>query len=252
MSAPEFTADDLTAGELLFRQEWSFLKGVVGLEHLPPADRPEIAIAGRSNVGKSSLINALVRRRGFARASNTPGRTQEINFFAPVSGGFYLVDMPGYGFAEAPKAKVEAWTRLIKDYLRGRPTLARVLLLIDSRHGLKALDREIMKMLGEAAVAYQIVLTKADKISEKAQAALLARTAADIKEEAAAFPVVLLTSSETGLGIVPLCLFLPFAPGYWSALCAAFWRARVLVRSSARAFVNCWHGPKAEEQGESS
>lgn len=197
----KLTEADFDAGERLFRGEWRFVKGVVGLDHLPPGDRPEIAVAGRSNVGKSSLINALVRRHGLARASNTPGRTQELNFFEPPQSSFYLVDLPGYGFAEAPKAKVDQWNRLIREYLCGRPNLARVMLLIDARHGLKANDREIMKMLGEAAVTYQVALTKADKISDKALAALSNATTAALKEHPAAFPEVLPTSSETGAGL---------------------------------------------------
>ena len=158
----------LAAGEVLFREEFSFVRGTPSLEFLPPADRPEIALAGRSNVGKSSLINALVRRRDLARTSNTPGRTQDLNFFRPAYTSMWLVDMPGYGFAKAPKEKVDAWTDLVKAYLRGRPTLKRTLLLIDARHGLKPVDREIMKLLDSAAVTYQIVLTKADKITPQA------------------------------------------------------------------------------------
>lgn len=204
MTEPDLSPEALRAGEQMFRQDWLFVKGVVGLEHLPAADRPEIAMAGRSNVGKSSLINALVGRKGLARASNTPGRTQEINFFEPADTAFYLVDMPGYGFAEAPKAKVEAWTHLVKAYLRGRPNLARVMMLIDARHGLKPSDREIMKMLGEAAVAFQAVLTKADKINPRALEIVKAKTAAELKTHAAAFPVVLATSAETGEGIEEL------------------------------------------------
>lgn len=201
MPDEEFSADEMTAGQLLFAQTWFFLKGVVGLEHLPGTDRPEIAFAGRSNVGKSSLINALVGVHGLARASNTPGRTQELNFFLPEGQALYAVDLPGYGFAKAPKDKVAAWTSLIKDYLRGRPNLARVMLLVDSRHGLKAVDREIMTLLDEAAVAYQVVLTKADKISERALVIVLAETEAALKKHAAAFPVVRVTSVETNTGI---------------------------------------------------
>jgi len=201
MTDEGFSADEIAAGQRLFAETWFFLKGVVGLEHLPGTDRPEIAFAGRSNVGKSSLINALVGRAGLARASNTPGRTQELNFFLPEGQALYAVDLPGYGFAKAPKEKVAAWTSLIKDYLRGRPNLARVMLLVDSRHGIKAVDREIMDLLDEAAVAYQIVLTKADKISDLAIKAVLRETQAAIKKHAAAFPIVLVTSVETGAGI---------------------------------------------------
>jgi GTP-binding protein len=161
---PAFTSDEIAAGEALFNRPWQFVKSVPELQFLPDADRHEIAFAGRSNVGKSSLINALVKRRGLARTSNTPGRTQELNFFETPGIALYLVDMPGYGFAEAPKAKVEAWTQLVRDYLRGRVTLLRVFLLIDARHGLKAPDRAMMALLDEAAVSYQAVLTKGDKI----------------------------------------------------------------------------------------
>ena len=196
-----FSVEELAAGQRLFSETWFFLKGVVGLEHLPGTDRPEIAFAGRSNVGKSSLINALVGVHGLARASNTPGRTQELNFFLPEGQALYAVDLPGYGFAKAPKEKVAAWTSLIKDYLRGRPNLARVMLLIDSRHGIKKVDREIMTLLDEAAVAYQVVLTKADKISEQAIKIVHRETQAALKKHAAAFPVVIATSVETGAGI---------------------------------------------------
>lgn len=190
-------------GRRLFEAPWDFLKGVVDLAQLPVADRPEVAFAGRSNVGKSSLINALVRQRDLARTSNTPGRTQEINYFLSRAAepAFYLVDMPGYGFAKAPKPKVEAWTRLVKDYLRGRATLARVYVLIDSRHGIKDVDKTILAMLDEAAVSYQVVLTKADKISETALGHCLAATRKALAQHPAAFPAVLATSSETGAGI---------------------------------------------------
>lgn len=198
--AEPFSADELAAGEALFASPVVFLKSVPDLEFLPAADRPEIAFAGRSNVGKSSLINAIARRRGLARASNTPGRTQELNYFTPYNRKSYLVDMPGYGFAEAPKAKVEAWGQLVKDYLRGRVTLARVFLLIDSRHGIKRVDRDIIELLDAAAVTYQIVLTKADKISMRALDGVLSVTGKELQSHAAAFPHVLVTSAEKSTG----------------------------------------------------
>lgn len=188
-----------------FMRGWRFMKSVPSLEFLPPSGPIEIALAGRSNVGKSSLINALVRQNGLARTSNTPGRTQELNYFlTDWTPPFYVVDMPGYGFAKAPKEKVEAWTRLVKDYLRGRQTLARVLVLIDARHGLKSVDSEIMKLLDGAGVTFQIVLTKADKITPKALAHVIAATEAALKSHPAAFPGIIATSSETGMGIAEL------------------------------------------------
>lgn len=196
-----FSAEDLAAGERLVARPWRFVKGVVALDGLPDDGWTEVAFAGRSNVGKSSLINATVRNGGLARTSNTPGRTQELNFFAPAEEPLYLVDMPGYGFARAPKDKVAAWTKLIRAYLRGRSTLRRVFVLADSRHGIKPPDREIMAMLDTAAVPYQIVLTKADKISVPALSAARAATEAVISKHPAAFPVVLTTSSEKGFGI---------------------------------------------------
>lgn len=196
-----FDADEIAAGTALFAQRWTFQKGVVAMEHLPHSDRPEIAFAGRSNVGKSSLINALTLHGGLARTSNTPGRTQELNFFTCQDHAFYLVDMPGYGFAEAPKQKVDAWTGLIKDYLRGRQALARVMLLIDSRHGIKKVDLGIMDLMSEAAVSFQVVLTKSDKINAYELKALVEKTEAVLKQHAAAMPDVLATSSEKGFGL---------------------------------------------------
>jgi GTP-binding protein len=190
-----------TSGEWLFERPWQFLKSAPALEFLPPADRVEVAFAGRSNVGKSSLINALLRHNGLARTSNTPGRTQELNYFLTDDVPLYLVDMPRYGFAKAPKDKVEAWTELVFDYLRGRQTLARVLLLIDARHGLKPIDQTIMEMLDTAAVSYQVVLTKVDKIKARTLDALIESTAKSLKPHAAAFPQVIATSSEKGTGI---------------------------------------------------
>jgi GTP-binding protein len=179
------------------------MRGVAALDGLPPISLPEIAFAGRSNVGKSSLINALCGRSTVARTSNTPGRTQELNYF-DVSGRLILVDMPGYGFAKAPKDKVDAWKRLVNGYLRGRPTLRRCMMLVDSRHGLKDVDREIMTMLDKAAVVYQIVLTKIDKLNATEAAAVEARTREEIVKRVAAHPTLILTSSEKGLGIPEL------------------------------------------------
>jgi GTP-binding protein len=194
----------LAEGEALFARPWRFLKSAPAVEFLPAADRPEVAFAGRSNVGKSSLINALLRQRNAARTSNRPGRTQELNFFVAEGISLYLVDMPGYGFAKAPKEKVDGWVALVRDYLRGRPTLLRVMLLIDCRHGLKPQDREIMRLLDEAAVGFQGVLTKADKINERQLARTIEQTEAALESHPAAFPRVLATSSETAQGIAEL------------------------------------------------
>lgn len=177
------------------------------MDGLPAADRPEICFAGRSNVGKSSLINAVTGRKALARASNTPGRTQEINYFAlgqPTSGGGYLVDLPGYGYANAPLDKVARWQELLKTYLAGRATLARAFVLIDSRHGIKAVDHEIMELLDRAAVVFQCVLTKIDKPKSGALDQVLARVQIELAKHPAAFPEMLTTSSETGDGIARL------------------------------------------------
>ena len=209
--APE--PDDLSRerGRMLFAAETTFVKGVVAMDGLPAADRVEICFAGRSNVGKSSLINALTGRKALARASNTPGRTQEINFFA--RGDLYLVDLPGYGFARVSRSVADKFQDLGRAYLRGRPNLKRVYVLIDARHGLKKVDLEALDALDVAAVSYQIVLTKADKIKPAEVDKVVAETTKAIAKRAAAFPRVLATSSEKGLGmpelraeIVRLCI----------------------------------------------
>jgi len=192
------------AGRLLFARPWAFRLGVVRLDGLPPADRTEIAFAGRSNVGKSSLLNALTGQKGLARTSNTPGRTQELNIFETADTLLRLVDMPGYGYAAAPKAKVEAWTRLIRQYLQGRPTLRRVFLLIDSRHGLKKADEPLLDLLDQAAVSYQVVLTKADKIGATALADVTETVRSGLARRPASHPQILVTSSEKGTGIAEL------------------------------------------------
>ena len=196
-------ATDLTErARKLFAGPVEFLKSAPGLEFLPGADAPEIAFAGRSNVGKSSLLNAITGRNKLARTSNTPGRTQELNFFdvgSPLT--LRLVDMPGYGFAEAPKDMVKRWRFLVNDYLRGRQVLKRAVVLIDSRHGVKPVDREIMEMLDAAAVGYRLVLTKADKIKATELAAVIAATEAEARKHPAAFPQLIATSSEKGMGL---------------------------------------------------
>jgi len=204
MSLATFTPDEIAAGEAMFARPWRFVKSVPSLEFLPDTNRPEMALAGRSNVGKSSLINALVGHRGLARTSNTPGRTQELNFFEVPHAALFLVDMPGYGFAKAPKDKVDAWTQLVRDYLRGRPNLVRVFLLIDARHGIKSADEPIMDLLDEAAVSYQVVLTKVDKLKPAQVAAVLAATASALEKHAAAYATLIASSSETGRGIPEL------------------------------------------------
>lgn len=190
----------LERGRKLFAGPCDFLKGVTTMDALPPADRLEVCFAGRSNVGKSTLINALTGRRALARASNTPGRTQEINFFT-LGSAFYLVDLPGYGFAKAPKPVVERWQALLRAYLAGRPTLRRVFLLIDARHGVKPPDIEIMAGLDRAAVTFQAVLTKVDKLGPGGLDAVVAQVAAALAAHSAAFPHILRTSAETGAGI---------------------------------------------------
>jgi len=189
----------------LFSGPINFLKSAPALQHLPNPTMPEIAFAGRSNVGKSSLLNALTNRNGLARTSVTPGRTQELNYFdvgEPLV--FRLVDMPGYGFAKAPKDVVKKWRFLVNDYLRGRQVLKRTLVLIDSRHGLKDVDREFLEMLDTAAVSYRIVLTKVDKVKASDLAAIHAATEAEARKHPAAHPEVIMTSSEKGMGIAEL------------------------------------------------
>jgi len=203
-AASAFSEADLARGDVLFRRAWQFVTGVVSLDRLPPMDIPEIAFAGRSNVGKSSLINALTNNGKLARTSNTPGRTQELNYFTDAARTLYLVDMPGYGYAEAPKAKVEAWTRLIREYLRGRASLRRVFVLIDARHGIKTVDDGILDLLDETAVSYQVVLTKTDKPTPTELAKTRTATAAKLSKRPAAFPVLLETSASGGAGLVDL------------------------------------------------
>ncbi|MBY4894713.1 ribosome biogenesis GTP-binding protein YihA/YsxC [Rhodobacteraceae bacterium N5(2021)] len=197
--------DAITAerGRKLFAGNTDFLKGVVAMDGLPPADRIEVCFAGRSNVGKSTLINALTGRKGLARASNTPGRTQEINYFTLLD-SHYLVDLPGYGYAEAPLHVVRQWQALLKSYLQGRATLRRAFVLIDARHGVKAVDEEIMKLLDISAVPFQTVLTKSDKVKGRDRDASLARTRAALAKHPAAYPEIILTSSEKGDGIPTL------------------------------------------------
>ena len=193
-------AERIERGRLLFAGPIDFERGVPSMEFLPDAGVPEIAFAGRSNVGKSSLINALTGRLKLARASTEPGRTRDLNFFR-VGDVLRLVDLPGYGYAKAPKNEIGRWTALTRDYLRGRPSLKRVILLIDGRHGLKPDDKDVMDALDKAAVTYQLVLTKADKVKPTEIAALSKATAAAIAKRPAAHPEIIATSSETGLGI---------------------------------------------------
>ncbi len=200
MTEQDLQIELIRKGNKLFEQKPSFFRGVVDVEQLPVGGLPEFAFAGRSNVGKSSLINAVTGVKGLARASNTPGRTQELNFFEQA-GQFFIVDLPGYGYAAAPEKTVQTWTRLIHAYLRGRVQLRRVFLLIDARHGIKKVDDNIMKMLDTAAVSYQIILTKADKISDKERAAVLSKTMEEGAKHVACYPEIILTSSEKNINI---------------------------------------------------
>jgi GTP-binding protein len=206
-TAPDLAADfsraETEAGRLLFAGEWNFLSAASSLDSLPPMRGPEIAFAGRSNVGKSSLINALTGRKALARTSNTPGRTQELIFFGGAS-RLILVDMPGYGYAATAKSKIAAWTKLIQDYLQGRATLARVYVLIDARHGLKTVDDAILDTLGKAAVSHEIVLTKCDQVGAEALAERIEAIKTAIRKRPAAFPDLLVTASRTGAGMEQL------------------------------------------------
>lgn len=198
--AEKFTSEQITAAEEQFRKSCEFMLGVANLEQLPDAVCEEVAFAGRSNVGKSSLLNALFNQRKLAKTSSTPGRTQQLNFFN-FDNKVYLVDLPGYGYAQAPENLVKQWQQILRTYLRGRPNLRRVFVLIDSRHGIKKEDEEIMKMLDESAVSYQIVLTKADKISASELLNTQKKTAEKIAKHGAAMPDILTTSSEKKLGL---------------------------------------------------
>ncbi len=200
---PELTPEELEAGRYLFAQECRFTAAVARLDQLPPAGLAEIAFAGRSNVGKSSLVNALTGRKTLARTSDTPGRTQQLIFF-DLGGRLQLVDLPGYGFAKVPKTLVAAWTILLKAYLRGRVSLRRACVMIDARHGLKPPDAEIMDLLDGAAVPYQIILTKADKVPAAALPDQVAAVAAALTKRPAAFPEVLVTSARDGTGVAEL------------------------------------------------
>lgn len=201
MTQPDYPTDIIERGRLLFARPFLFVKGCVSIKDLPPMDRLEIAFAGRSNVGKSSLINALCGTSALARTSNTPGRTQELNIFESQSEQLRIVDMPGYGFAKAPEPKVKAWTKLIHQYLTGRATLRRVYVLVDSRHGPKDNDLSVMNELDRAAVSYQVVLTKVDKPSARELVDVIAKTKATIAKRPAAHPDVIETSSEKNLGL---------------------------------------------------
>ena len=199
-AAPDYTRAQIEAGRLLFARDVTFMLSVVKLAALPPARLPEVCFAGRSNVGKSSLINALTNRKGLARASNTPGRTRELNYFN-ISDKIHVVDLPGYGYARASKTDIARWTELTRAFLRGRAPLRRVFVLIDSRHGLKDGDREIMAMLDEAAVTYQLILTKVDKLKKGELEKVMKKTLNKIKKRPAAYPSLICTSSVKKNGL---------------------------------------------------
>ncbi len=201
--APDPERDPREAGRLLFAGPVDFVKGVVAMSGLPPADRLEVCFAGRSNVGKSSLINALTGRKSLARASNTPGRTQEINYFA-LGDARYMVDLPGYGYAEAPVAIVAKWQALLRAYLAGRQTLRRAFVLIDTRHGVKAVDEEILTLMDRSALAFQVVMTKADKVSRAERDATIEQVRGALAKHPAAYPELVVTSAEKGDGIETL------------------------------------------------
>jgi len=201
--APGFSTEELEAARKLFQAEAEFMWEAKSLHNLPPSDLPEIAFAGRSNVGKSSLINGLLGRKDLARASNTPGRTQSLVFFN-LAGRLRIVDLPGYGYARASKSKIKDWTKLTRDFLRGRAKLGRLCLLVDARHGLKPSDHEMMELLDEAALSYQLILTKQDKLKGDMAERVLAATTAAAAKRRAAHPDVLLTSSTTGAGLPEL------------------------------------------------
>ncbi|PCI55312.1 MAG: YihA family ribosome biogenesis GTP-binding protein [Alphaproteobacteria bacterium] len=203
MMDEEFSKNQVETARKIFAGPCDFMLGVVGLAQLPDAELPEIAFAGRSNVGKSSLVNALTGRNTLARTSNTPGRTQELNYFN-LGERLYMVDMPGYGYAKVSKEKIKAWTSLIFAYLRGRPTLRCVFILVDGRHGLKPTDIELMEMLDSSAVSYRIVLTKVDKVKTQDLEKTIAKILLTLKEHAAAYPKILYTSSIKGTGIPEL------------------------------------------------
>ena len=201
--APEPDTKTLEAGRKLFASKTDFIKGVVAMSGLPLDDRIEVCFAGRSNVGKSSLINALTGRKALARTSNTPGRTQEINFFSQAE-KYYLVDLPGYGYASAPLNIVEKWQSLLRQYLSGRQSLRRAFILIDSRHGVKEVDKKLLSILDSSAVTFQAVLTKADKIKENERLQIIDHVSNELQSHPAAFPEILLTSSQKGWGIPTL------------------------------------------------